>query len=149
MPALAENKDARHKYLILETFEAGIVLTGHEAKSARTGNVSFKGAFVTLKGEEPYLVNVHIGSFQPSNAPAGYDPTRSRKLLMHSTEIKKILGKNAAQGLTMIPLKLYTSRGRLKVEIGIARSKSKKDERETLKKREAKREINRAMRGKE
>ncbi len=149
MSTITENKDARHKYLILETFEAGIVLTGHETKSARTGNVSFKGSFVVLKGEEPYLVNVHIGSFQPGNAPAGYDPTRSRKLLLHAAEVKKILGKNAAQGLTMVPLRLYTSRGKLKVEVGVARSKTKKDERETLKKREANREIERAMRGKE
>ena len=125
-----------------------MVLTGHEVKSAKKGNVSLKGSFVTLKGEEPYLTNVHIGSFQPGNAPKDYNPTRPRRILLKKTEIKKILGKRAGQGLTMVPLKLYTTRGLLKVEVGIARTKSKQDKREDIKKREAKREIDRALRGK-
>ena len=149
MPNITENKDAHHKYNIFETLEAGIVLTGHEAKSARRGTVSLKGSYVVLKGEEPYLVNAHIGSFQPSNAPEGYDPLRSRKILMHSEEIKKIIGKNKGQALTMVPLRLYSSRGVMKVEIGLARAKSNKDKRDTIKKREANREIARAMRSKE
>jgi SsrA-binding protein len=93
-------------------------------------------------------VNAHIGSFQPKNAPPGYDPTRARKLLLHAREVKRILGKRAGEGLTLVPLRLYTSRGRLKVEVGIARSKTKADQREALKAREAEREIRRAMRGK-
>jgi len=149
MAILAENKDARRKYAVEETLEAGIALTGHEVKSAKKGNVSLKGSFVTMKGNEPYLVNTHIGSFQPGNAPQGYDPTRPRRLLLKKLEIKRILGKRAGQGLTMVPLKLYTTRSLLKVEVGIARSKSKKDEREDIKKREAKREIDRALRAKE
>jgi len=148
MTTIAENKEAHHKYLIEETLEAGIVLTGHETKSARKGTVSLKGAYAILKGEEVYLVNAHIGSFQPGNAPDGYDPTRSRKLLLHSAEIKKIIGKNKAQGLTIVPLKFYASRGKIKVQIGIARTKSKKDKREDMKKREANREIARALRAK-
>ena len=149
MSTIAENKEAHHKYLVEETLEAGVVLTGHEVKSARKGTVSLKGAYATLKGKEVFLVNAHIGSFQPGNAPEGYDPTRSRKLLLHTAEIKKIIGKNKAQGLTMVPLKFYASRGKIKIQIGIARTKSKADKRESLKKQEANREIARAMRVKE
>lgn len=145
---LAENRDARHRYHILETLEAGLSLTGHEAKSARLGTVSLQGAFVVLRGEEPILVNAHIGSFQPKNAPTGYDPRRARKLLLREREIQHLLGKRAAEGLTLVPLKLYTRRRRLKLEVGLARSKTKKDQREALKAREADREIRRVMRGK-
>jgi SsrA-binding protein len=148
MRSIAENRDAQRKYHILETLEAGIVLSGHEVKSARRGAVSLRGAFVVLKGDEPYLVNAHIGSFQPKNAPADYEPTQSRKLLLHAREIKRILGKRAGEGLTLVPLRLYTSRGKLKVAVGIARSKSKADQRETLKKKDAEREMRRALRGK-
>lgn len=148
MPSIAINRDARRKYHVQETLEAGIALTGHEAKSARTGNVSLRGSFAVLRKEEPYLINAHIGSFQPQNAPKGYDPTRPRKLLLTKDEIRKIIGKRSGEGLTMIPLKLYTHRGRLKVEIGIARSKLKKDRREDIKRRDAEREIRRVLRGK-
>lgn len=146
--ALAENRDAHHRYHILETFEAGLVLTGHEAKSARRGTVSLKGSFVVLRGEEPVLVNAHIGSFQPKNAPPSYDPRRTRQLLLQKAEIQRLLGKRAGQGLTLVPLRLYTRRGRLKMEVGLARSKTKKDQREVMKAREAEREIRRALRGK-
>lgn len=148
MPPITENREAHHKYAIEEIFEAGIMLTGHETKSARKGTVSLKGAYAVLKDDEVFLVNAHIGSFQPGNAPEGYDPTRSRKLLLHAAEIKKIIGKNKAQGLTMVPLKFYASRGKIKVQIGLARTKSKGDKREDIKKREANREIARAMRAK-
>lgn len=146
--SLAENRDARRRYHILETLEAGIALTGHEVKSARLGNVSLKGAFVVFHGEEPTLVNAHIGSFQPKNAPAGYDSRRARKLLLKRKEIQRFLGKRAGEGLTLIPLRLYARSGRLKIEVGLARSKSKADQRESLKTREAEREIRRVMRGK-
>lgn len=149
MTTISENKEAFHKYSIEETIEAGIVLTGHEVKSARKGTVTLKGSYAVLKGEEVYLVNAHIGSFQPGNTPDGYDPTRSRKLLLHSAEIKKIIGKNKAAGLTMVPLGLYTGHGKIKVKLGIARTKSKKDKREDMKTREANREIARAIRAKE
>lgn len=148
MSTLAENKDARRRYAILDTLEAGIALTGHETKSARKGAVSLKGAFVVMKGERPMLVNAHIGSFQPRNAPAGYDPTRPRPLLLQRQELKRILGKRAGEGLTFVPLRLYTSRARIKVEVGIARSKTQRDQRESIKKREAQRDIRRALRGK-
>lgn len=148
MESIAVNKDARRRYHILDTLEAGIVLSGHEVKSARRGTVSLKGAFVVMKGSEPTLLNAHIGSFQPRNAPAGYDPVRPRKLLLHAAEIKRLLGKRAGEGLTLVPLRLYTSRARVKVQIGIARSKSKADQREAIKARQAQREIRRALRPK-
>lgn len=145
---LAENRDARRRYHILETLEAGLSLTGHEAKSARRGTVSLKGSFVVLRGEQPVLINAHIGSFQPKNAPRNYDPTRTRPLLLQKKEIQRLLGKRAGEGLTVVPLRLYTRAGRIKIEVGLARSKSKADEREAIKSREAKREIRRVMRGK-
>lgn len=146
--ALAENRNARRRYHILETLEAGISLTGHETKSARRGTVSLKGAFVVLRGEQPVLINAHIGSFQPKNAPKGYDPRRARSLLLRKKEIQRLLGKRAGEGLTLVPIRLYTRAGRIKIEVGLARSKSKADQRESLKAREAEREIRRVMRGK-
>lgn len=148
MSVIAENRDAHRRYAILEKFEAGIVLTGHEAKSARLGTVSLKGAFVVIHGEEPTLVNAHIGSFQPKNAPRAYDPSRARTLLLQRKEIIRLLGKRTGEGLTLVPLRLYTRRGRLKLEVGLARSKTKADQREAMKAREAERDIRRALRGK-
>lgn len=145
---LAENRDARHRYHILETLEAGIALTGHEAKSARRGTVSLKGSFVVLSAGKPMLVNAHIGSFQPKNAPRAYDPRRSRPLLLHAREVEHLFGKRTGKGLTIVPLRLYASRTRIKLSVGIAQSKSKADQRETIKARESEREIRRAMRGK-
>ncbi len=145
---LAENRDARRRYQILDTLEAGLALTGHEVKSARLGTVSLKGSFVVFRGERPTLVNAHIGSFQPKNAPRDYDPRRNRPLLLRRDELKRLLGKRTGEGLTLIPLRLYTRGRRLKLEIGLARSKTKADQREAIKTREAKREIRRALRGK-
>lgn len=148
MSVLAENRDARRRYHILETLEAGLVLTGHETKSARIGNVSLKGAFVVFRGGSPVLVNAHIGSFQPKNAPKEYDPLRTRPLLLQKQEIQRLLGKRAAEGLTLVPLRLYARRQKIKIEVALARSKTTADQRESLKAREAEREIRRAQRGK-
>lgn len=145
---LAENRDARRRYQILEILEAGLVLTGHETKSARRGNVSLKGSFVVLHAGEPTLINAHIGSFQPKNAPPDYDPRRARKLLLHHREVERLYGRRSGERLTLVPLRLYTRRARVKMEIGLARSKTKSDQRETIKAREAEREIRRVLRGK-
>lgn len=145
---LAENRDAQRRYHILETFEAGIALTGHEVKSARLGTVSLKGAFVVFQGERPVLVNAHIGSFQPKNAPKAYDPRRSRALLLKRREIQRLLGKRAGEGLTLVPIRLYAQARRIKIEVGLARSKTKADQREVIKAREAQREIRCVLRGK-
>lgn len=144
----AENRDARRRYQILETLEAGIVLSGHEAKSARLGTVSLKGAFVVFHDEEPTLVNAYIGSFQPKNTPKGYDPRRARRLLLRWNEVSRLIGRRSGEGLTLVPLRLYTRGSRIKIEVGVARSKTKADEREAIKKREAGRDIRRAMRRK-
>lgn len=142
---LAENRDAQRRYHILETVSAGLVLTGHEVKSARLGTVSLKGSFVVLHGEEPVLVNAHIGSFQPKNAPAGYESRRTRRLLLQRREIQRLLGKRSGEGLTLVPLRLYTHYRRLKLEVGLARSKTHRDQREALKAREAQKDIRRAL----
>lgn len=148
MGTLAENRDARRRYHILEILEAGLALTGHETKSARSGNVSLKGSFVVFRETSPVLVNAHIGSFQPKNAPKGYDPLRTRPILLTKQEIQRLLGKRASEGLTLVPLRLYTKARRLKLEVGLARSKTKADQREAIKAREAERDIRRVLRGK-
>jgi SsrA-binding protein len=145
MKPLAENKKAYHDYQILENFEAGIVLTGQEVKSIKLGRANLRGAFVVLKKEEPYLLNADIPAYQPKNAPSDYDSQRSRKLLLKKAEIKHLIGKSAIKGLTLVPLRMYTQRGKIKIEIGIAKNKSKRDKREILKKRTSDKEIKREL----
>ena len=145
MKILAENKKVGFDYQILERFEGGLVLTGQEVKSIRTGKVSLKGAFVVFKGEEPYLINATIPPYQPKNAPKDYDPERARKVLLKKKEIKYLLGKSKEKGLTLIPLMLYDRSGKIKVEIVLAKGKKKEDKREEIKKREVEREIRRFL----
>jgi SsrA-binding protein len=148
MKPYAFNKRARFDYQILETLEAGIVLEGHEVKSIKTGHVSLKGAFVVLKNEEAYLLNASIPPYQPKNTPKSYDPERSRKLLLNRKEIAHLIGKTKEKGLTLLPIKLYNKKGKIKLEIGIGKGKRKVDKREILKKRDMKREVERVLRGK-
>lgn len=145
MSTLAENKDARHLYDILETCEAGIALSGQEVKSAKAGRASLRGAFVTMKGEEAFLTNASIPPWQPKNAPPDYDPARSRKLLLRKAELRTLIGKIAQKGLTALPLKFYTKDGKIKVEIGLAKHRKLRDRREIIKKREAQRDIARTL----
>ncbi len=145
MPTIATNKRARFDYEILETYEAGIVLTGQEVKSARAGNVSLAGAFVTVREDEAWLTNAHIGAYTKAGPLPGYDPTHSRKLLLKRREIATLLGKRKQAGLTLLPLSLYTTRNRLKLEIGLARGKKKYEKRESIKKRDVEREMRRSM----
>jgi len=140
MPQLAENRRARYDYEILETFDAGIELSGHEAKSAKLGNPSVAGGHGIIRGGEAYLVGVELPSFQPQNAPDSYDPARVRKLLLKRDEIQYLTGKLQEQ-LTLIPLSLYTERGLVKVKLGLGKGRKKRDRREYLKKRQAQREI--------
>lgn len=141
MPTLVTNKRARFDYEILETYEAGVVLSGQEVKSVRGGNVSLAGAFVTIRENEAWLTNAHIGAYAKAGPLPGYDPTRSRKLLLQRHEIATLLGKRKQAGLTLLPLSLYTKRNHLKLEIGLARGKKKYEKRETIKKRDVDREI--------
>ncbi|MEK7086772.1 MAG: SsrA-binding protein, partial [Patescibacteria group bacterium] len=115
--SLSENKKAGFDYEILEKFQAGIELTGHETKSAKTGRLNLTGSHAIVRDNEIFLVGANIQSFQPGNAPESYDPQRTRKLLLKREEIKYLLGKTKA-GLTLVPLRAYTNRGLIKLEIG-------------------------------
>ncbi len=140
-----KNKKAYFDYEILETFEAGLVLTGQEVKSIKTGHISLKGTYVVIKDNEAYLINANVPPYQPKNAPKDYDPSQSRKLLLKKSELKNLFGKAQQKGLTMIPLRVYTKRGKIKLEFAIAKGRKKADKRELIKKREFKREKERIL----
>ncbi len=140
MSALTINKRATFDYEVLEKFTAGIELTGHETKSAKLGHPNIVGAHAIIRGNEAFSVSIDIPSFQPLNAPSDYNPLRTRKLLLKRSEIKYLAGK-LRSGLTLVPLKLYTDHGLVKVEIALARGRKKHDKRELIKKRESEREI--------
>jgi SsrA-binding protein len=148
MPTLATNPRAKFDYNILETHEAGLVLTGQEVKSIKSGRMSLKGSYVTIKNEEAWLINAQIPPYQPKNTPADYELTRSRKLLLHKKEIKSLIGKIKQKGLTLVPLRVYTKHNRIKLEFGVGQGKKKVDKREVIKKREVQRRIDRALRQK-
>ena len=145
MPALSENKKAFFNYEIVETFEAGIELKGFEVKSAKAGRASLVGAFATIKGSEIWLTNADIPPYQSPNTPADYKQTRPRRLLLNKKEILYLVEKMKSERLTLIPLKLYSKKNLVKVELGLARGKRQHEKREVIKKRETKREINRAL----
>ncbi len=142
---IARNKRARHDYEILETWEAGIVLTGTEVKSLREGRATLTDAFGVLKDGEVYLLNLHIGAYGQGNV-FNHDPTRTRKLLLHRKEIRRLIGAVERKGLTLVPLDLYFKGGRVKTRLALARGKQEHDRREDLRKRDAQREIARALR---
>jgi len=142
---LAENKKAYYNYEILEKFEAGISLIGQEVKSIKSGKVSLAGSYVVLKEEEAYLIGATIPPYQPKNAPADYNPERSRKLLLKKTEIKSLIGKAKQKGLTLVPLKLYTKNGKIKLEFAVVKGKREIDKREQIKKREFERQKERLL----
>lgn len=147
MPTLISNRKARHDYELLETLKAGVELFGYEVKSLRDGRGSLDGAHVIIRGGEAFLVGAHIPAFQSANAPKNYDPMRTRKLLLTSKEITRLAVSE--RGLTIVPISLYTMGRFIKVECAIAKGKKKHDKRETLKKRDDTREMERAMRARE
>jgi SsrA-binding protein len=140
-----ENKKAYHNYQILEKFEAGIELKGTEVKSIKNGRVSFGEGFVEIRNQEAWLKGVNIPPFQIQNAPKNYDPLRQRKLLLHKKEINYLASKSKIKGLTIIPLKIYLKRGKIKIEIALAKGKRKYQRKEEIKKREIEREIREAL----
>lgn len=143
--AVATNRKAFHDYFIEEKFEAGIVLQGTEVKSLREGRVNLQDSYASVKGGEVFLHNCHISPYSHGNV-MNHDPTRVRKLLLHKKEINKLMGRTQQKGLTLIPLRVYFSkRGHAKVELGLAKGKKLYDRRETLKAREAGREVERAI----
>lgn len=141
---LAQNKKARHDYHIVETIEAGIVLTGTEIKSVRAARIQLKDGFAQIKNNEVWLVNVHIAPFEQGNI-WNSDPERTRKLLMKKLEIQHLANELKGTGMTLIPLKIYLKDGFAKVLIGLAKGKHDFDKRESLKRREQDRDIKRVM----
>jgi SsrA-binding protein len=141
---IARNKKARHEYFIEDTWEAGIVLTGTEVKSLREGRASLVDGFAQIRDGELWMYNVHIPEYNQGTWN-NHAPRRLRKLLLHRSEIQKLIGKSKESGLTLIPLELYFKDGKAKVEIGLARGKKDYDKRQTLLERTMKREAERAM----
>ncbi len=141
----ATNRKAFHDYFIEERFEAGIVLQGTEVKSLRDGRANLQDSYASARDGEVYLYNCHISPYSHGNI-MNHDPTRPRKLLLHKKEINKLMGKTQQKGLTLIPLRIYFSkRGHAKVELGLAKGKKLYDRRESIKAREAGREVERAI----
>ncbi|WP_353989282.1 SsrA-binding protein SmpB [Pediococcus argentinicus] len=142
--ALAQNKKARHDYSIMDTMEAGMVLTGTEIKSVRARRITLKDGFVQVRNGEAYLMNIHISEYTQGNQ-FNHDPLRNRKLLLHKKQIKILQEQTLTKGITVVPLKVYLKHGFAKVLIGIAKGKHEYDKRETIKKRDQQREIDRAL----
>ena len=146
VPPTIVNRKARHDYFIEETIEAGLVLTGSEVKSLRAGRCNLVDSFARIMRGEAYVTNVHLGHYDPAHRE-NYEPTRTRKLLLHRGEIDRLEGKLKQKGLTLIPLRIYfNARGRAKIELGLGRGKKLHDKRQSIKEREARRETERAMR---
>lgn len=141
MSTYVTNDKARYDYEILEKYEAGLVLAGHEVKAIRNNKVSIRGAYVKIFDSEAYLVGAIVSPYQPGNVPVDYDPQRSRKLLLKKSELKYLIGKSQEKGLTLVPLKVFDAHGIIKLELGVGRGKKKYDKRETIKKRETERKI--------
>lgn len=149
MPSLAVNKKARFDYEILETFEAGIVLSGQETKAAKAGQISLSGSYVTIDSHgNANLLNTSITAYKMAGPLPNYDPTHSRRLLLHKKEIDYLMGKIKQSGLTLVPLSLYTKHNKIKVEIGLARGKKKYDKRQTIRERDDQRAIQRLLKTK-
>ena len=142
---VATNRRARFDYEILETVEAGLALLGPEVKSLRAGKANLSDAYATFRGREVFLVNAHIKPYAQAGR-ANPDPRRERKLLLHRTEIARLSSRVAERGFTLVPLLLYFKNGRAKVELGLARGKRRYDKRETIRRREQDREMQRAVR---
>jgi SsrA-binding protein len=141
---VATNKKAFHDYFILEKFEAGICLLGTEVKAIREGRLNLKDSYAMVQGGEIFLLHCHISPYSHGNRE-NHDPTRSRKLLLHEREIRKLIGKTQEKGLTLVPLRVYLKRGLIKVELGVARGKKLIDKRETERRKEADHEARVAM----
>lgn len=142
---VAQNKKARHDYHIEETYEAGLVLTGTEIKSVRAGKVNLRDSYARIKDGEVFLLNMHISPYEQGNR-FNHDPLRTRKLLLHKREINKLIGLTKEKGYTLVPLKIYLKNGLAKVDLAVAKGKKLYDKRESMKKRDAQREIERAFR---
>jgi len=146
---LAVNRRAHHDYFIEETYEAGMVLTGTEIKSVRGGKANLSDSFALVRNGEAWVHNLHISPFEQGNIHNPSDPRRPRKLLLKKAEIHKLLGRTKTEGYTLVPLKIYIRNGYAKLLLGLARGKKKYDKREAEARRDAQREIQRALREKQ
>lgn len=146
MAELAKNRRAYFDYHILETLEAGLMLSGQETKSVKTGGAQLTGAYARIGNGEAWLVNAHIKPYKHAGKLDDYDPDHSRKLLLHKKEIEKLATRIEEKGISLLPLELYTSRGRIKVKLGVGKSKKEFDKRETIRRREDKIKMQRAIR---
>lgn len=144
--SIVQNKKATHDYFIEERFEAGVALEGWEVKAIRAGHVQIKEAYVVVRGEEIFLIGCHVTPLSAASTHVQADPVRTRKLLMHSEEIRKLIGKVERAGYTLVPLDLHYTRGRVKLEIGLAKGKKQHDKRDADRDRDWKREQQRLMR---
>ncbi len=142
---LASNDKARYDYELLEKLEAGLVLSGQEVKSAKTGHMKLKGAHVAFTRGEAMLLGAHIARYPKAGPLPDYDPERSRKLLLHKKELDRLRGKREEEGLTIIPIRAYMKGGRIKIELAVARGKKQYEKRETIKKRDLDREARSRM----
>ncbi|TVP57669.1 MAG: SsrA-binding protein SmpB [Nodularia sp. (in: Bacteria)] len=142
---ISDNRQARYLYEILETFEAGVELVGTEVKSIRAGRVNLQDGYALIRDGEAWLINVHISPYNASGQYFNHEPRRTRKLLLHSQEIRKLIGKVEQEGLTLVPLKMYLKRGWVKVSIALGKGKKLHDKRESLKRRQDQRDMQRAM----
>jgi len=144
---VATNRKARHEYFLLETFEAGLELKGSEIKSIRLGQISLAQAYVRLDGQQAWLVDAHIAPYEQANI-YNHDPLRPRRLLLHKSEIRKLWDMVRQKGVTVIPLRVYLSKGIAKVEIAVAKGKKLYDKRHDIARRDVERELQRELRGK-
>ena len=144
--SIVENKKAFHDYFIEERYEAGLVLEGWEVKAIRAGRANIKEAYVILKGEEPFVIGMHISALPEASTHVNPDPTRSRKLLLNAEEIRRLIGKVEQRGYTLVPLDLHYNKGRVKIAVGLAKGKKQHDKRDTEKDREWQREQQRLLR---
>lgn len=146
--SIAQNKKAFHDYFIEDKYEAGLMLSGWEVKAIRASRVQLKEAYVVIKNGEIFLIGAHISPLATASTHVHPDATRSRKLLLHAEEISKLIGKVERAGYTLVPLDMHYTRGRVKLEIGLAKGKKQHDKRQSAKERETDREVQRAMRNK-
>jgi SsrA-binding protein len=144
--SIVENKKAFHDYFIEERYEAGLVLEGWEVKAIRAGRVQLKEAYVVINKEEPFVIGMHVSALPTASTHVKPDPTRSRKLLLNADEIAKLIGKVEQRGYTLVPLDLHYAKGRVKLQIGLAKGKKQFDKRETEKERDWQREQQRLLR---
>ena len=145
---IAKNRKARYNYEILDTYEAGIVLRGTEVKSIREGNVNISDTFAKFLKGELYLVNMHISPYKQANIQ-NHEPTRSRKLLLHKSEMKKLYGKIAERGMTLVPLKIYLRDGLVKIELGLGKGKKEYKKKKSEKRRDEKVKLQRILKEKQ